>query len=79
MTMEPTNGAEKPYEVIVTMDRETLRVTLGGNVHDIDVLMNMLLTALRYLDVQYRITAGIKAQEELKRSQQLLDGLRGGR
>lgn len=82
MTMEPTNGTgseqKPPYEVIVSMDRETLRVNVGGNVKDIDVIMNMLSTALRYMDVQYRIAAGIKAQEELKRTRDLLSGLGGG-
>lgn len=64
------NG-EQPDNYIVTllMDRKTLAVKLDTEITDIDTVMNMLATAMRYLDVQYRIAMGIKAQEQYKQQQ----------
>jgi hypothetical protein len=58
-----------PYEVRVTMDRDTLKVTIDTEVKDIDTTINMLATALRFLDVQYRIAAGMQAQEQYRQHQ----------
>ena len=65
-----TNGAQSDYVVTLRMDRETLDVKLDSEVKNIDTVINMLATAMRYLDVQYRIAAGIRAQEQYKQHQQ---------
>lgn len=67
---EALNGDEGKYVVKVTMDRGTLAVNVDTEIKDIDTIINMLSTAMRYLDVQYRIAAGIKAQEQWKQRQQ---------
>ena len=64
------NGNPNDYVVMLRMDRDTLEVKLDTEVHNIDTIMNMLATALRFLDVQYRVAAGIKAQEAYKQRQQ---------
>jgi hypothetical protein len=69
------NGEQKAQElncdqIVLLRDRTTGRVTLTGNVQDIELGMDMLGRALRFLDVQYRIQAGIAAQAELKQRQE---------
>ena len=64
------NGEQNDYVVTLRMNRETLDVKLDTEVKNIDTVINMLATAMRYLDVQYRIAAGIRAQEEYKKHQQ---------
>jgi hypothetical protein len=46
-----------------------LRVDLNTEIKDIDTVLNMLATAVRFMDTQYRIASGIKAQEMYKQHQ----------
>ena len=77
--MSEGNGETQVQQLIITRDTKTGAVTIGGNVTDIELSLEMLSRVTRYLDVQYRIMAAIdaqqevrKRQEEFKRVQQLL-------
>jgi allophanate hydrolase subunit 2 len=70
----PENGEAKAGElnvdqVVLTRDRKTGAFTIGGNVQDIDLSLNMLAQATRHLDVQFRIVAAVEAQRQIKEQQ----------
>jgi hypothetical protein len=71
------NGQEKNPEnliVVLTMNPRTFKLEIGGNfLENLDVLMNMLSQALRWADVQYRVAAGIAAQQQLRQQQNDLE------
>jgi allophanate hydrolase subunit 2 len=56
-------------QVVLIRDRATGAVSIGGNVQDIDLMLNILAQATRHMDVQFRITAAVAAQEQLKQRQ----------
>jgi hypothetical protein len=56
-------------QIILTRDRKTGGVQVSGNVQDIDLTMDILNRALRFFDVQYRITVGTQIQMNIKAQQ----------
>jgi hypothetical protein len=67
------NGNNGKWQVILTMDRDSNALDIGGNVQNIDILLNILSQATRFLDVQYRVAAGIQAQQKVNQQRQSLD------
>jgi hypothetical protein len=68
------NSENKPGELnadqlILTRDRVTGAVSIGGNVQDLDLILDMLGRVTRHMDVQFRITAAVQAQEQIKQRQ----------
>jgi len=68
--MSEGNGETQVQQLIITRDAKTGAVTIGGNVTDIELSLEMLSRVTRYLDVQYRIMAAIDAQQEVKKRQE---------
>ena len=65
-----TAQAQLPVDqLVLNRDRVTGAVSIGGNVADLDLILDMLGRATRHFDVQYRIMAAIQAQEEVKQRQ----------
>jgi hypothetical protein len=78
-------GAEAPAQlldqVVITRNRATGEVALGGNVTDLDLILDMLGRATRHTDVQFRIIAAVQAQEDIKRKKaemELAHSIMGG-
>ena len=69
--MSEGNGhtPEGKFQLVLDYDPATGVMNLGGNVQNLDVILNMLAQATRFVDVQYRINAAVQAQEELKKRQ----------
>jgi len=68
--MSEGNGETQVQQLIITRDAKTGAVTIGANVTDIELSLEMLSRVTRYLDVQYRIMAAIDAQQEVKKRQE---------
>jgi hypothetical protein len=56
-------------QVVITRDRTTGAVSFACTTPDIDLALDMLGRATRHLDVQFRVNAGIAAQQKLKDAQ----------
>jgi hypothetical protein len=61
---------DAPYTLVLTMDKKTLALNIGGNVLNLDTALNMLSQASRFMEVQYRIDMAVKAQEAINRNKQ---------
>jgi hypothetical protein len=73
MANEKSNGkgpaAPAPpneFRVVLTMNRETLAVTIKSDAPSLDNTLIIVETAKRFLDVQYRISTAVSAQEAIK-------------
>ncbi len=62
--MSEGNGQIEVDLITLTRDRKTGQVSIGGNVTDIDLCLNMLVQATRHMDVQFRIIAAMDAQAQ---------------
>lgn len=65
--------SDEPSQLVLTFDHHTMKLNIDGNVQDIDIAMNMLQSALRYFDVQYRIAYGLQAQQKANQATQDLN------
>lgn len=69
-------------ELVLTWDRMTCRLNIGGRISSIDAALAMLAQAKRVFETQQRMqtVAAIKAQaEEQQRVQEIMARTRGGR
>jgi len=66
------NGQADVDQVILTRDRKTGQVAIGGNVTDIDLCLNMLSQATRHMDVQFRVIAAFDAQAQVQKRKEEL-------
>lgn len=57
-------------QIVLIRNRKTGEFSIGGNVQDIDLSLNMLAQATRHLDVQFRIIAAVEAQARTKQQQE---------
>ena len=55
--------------MVLSRNRSTGEVNVGGNVINVDLALDILGRVSRYFDVQYRVMAAMQAQEELKKRQ----------
>ncbi len=68
--MSEGNGQVEVDLITLTRDRKTGQVSIGWNVKDIDLCLNMLSQATRHMDVQFRIIAAMDAQAQAKQRQE---------
>ena len=69
--MSEGNGdtkAPEKLQLVLEYDPTTATLKLGGNVMNLDMMLNMLAQATRFIDVKYRIVAAMQAQEEAKQA-----------
>jgi len=69
--MSEGNGepkAKEKLQIILNYDPATAVLQLDGNVMNLDMMLNMLAQATRFIDVKYRIVAAMQAQEEAKQA-----------
>ena len=57
-------------QIVLTLNRETGELNIGGNVQNLNLSLNMLAQATRHLDVQFRIIAATEAQAQIKQQQE---------
>lgn len=68
--MSEGNGQAEVDVITLTRDRKTGAVSIGGNVTDMDLHLNMLAQATRHMEVQFRIIAAMEAQAQVKQRQE---------
>lgn len=58
----------KSYRIILTFTPEPWHLEIGGEVENLDMAMAVCQQALRSFEMQWRIAAGMQAQQEAKKA-----------
>ena len=69
----PMEAEENQYRITLTLGLSTGKLSIDGDLQNLDRAINTLEQALRWMNARYNAFQQIKLVEELQRDQQLME------